>query len=91
MPDSIKKSEKNTFLKLAHTNIEEIRALIGLILARGYLGQGMHKLESLFDNFLGHFVYGATMSRNRFRFLLSCLYFVEERITKQTWSNDRAA
>ena len=46
-------------------------AVIGLIYLRGLLGLASHNIEILFNNLTGNPIFGATMSKNRFKFFLS--------------------
>ena len=80
--------DKHTFLHPPNTNMVEMKALIGLILARGILGQGHHHVGDLWGP-SGHHIYGATMSRDRFKLLISCLAFEKKDIAQQKWKHDR--
>ena len=75
---------------LADTDPIEHRAYFGLAYARGLLGQNLHSINLLFSEH-SHFVFGATMSKNRMKFLYAHLSFdtLEERVI--AWSNDRFA
>ena len=42
---------------------------------RGMMNQSLEKVSHLFDSAIAHPIFGATMSRNRFKFLISHLSF----------------
>ena len=52
----------------------EIDALLGLMYFRGILGVNLHMTYRLFSND-SHFVFGAIMSKTRFRFLKGHICF----------------
>ena len=53
------------------TNELEIRALFGLMYYRGMLNQNLEKVDHLWNDQTGHPVFGATMAKERFKFLKS--------------------
>ena len=57
------------------TDATEIYALIGLVYLRGLLGQNNHAQKYLFRDKMGHPIFQAVMSKNRFTLLLSNLMF----------------
>ena len=73
------------------TDATEIHALIGLCYLRGLLGQNNHSRNILFKNEIGHPLFAAVMSKNRFCLLISNLMFDtnEERVA--SWPFDRFA
>ena len=73
------------------TNKIEIAALFGLMYARGLLGQANLALHIVYREGFSHPVFGATMSRDRMKFLLSKISFDEEATRQQRWKNDRFA
>ena len=72
------------------TNPVELQAYFGLLYARGLLGQNVHKTNLLFTEH-SHFIFGATMSKNRMQFLYAHISFdtLEERTA--VWPTDRFA
>ena len=73
------------------TAVTEIYANIGLLYLRGLLGQNNHSGKVLFKDQMGHPLFSAVTSRNRFCLLVSNLMFDtnEERVA--SWSFDRFA
>lgn len=69
----------------------ELYAFIGLLYARGLLGQSMHATSILFSETAGHPIFGATMSRHRFTFLVSILSFDNAEERPELWKTDRFA
>ena len=57
------------------TDITEVCTFVGLIYARGLLGQNNVPAEKIFSYSYGHPIFTATMSNNRFRFLYQCTSF----------------
>ena len=49
----------------------EMLAFVGMIYLRGLLGRANHAVDVLFNNMTGNPIFGVTMSKNRFKFLLS--------------------
>ena len=66
-------SNKNTYVRLLDQ--EEFYVFIGLLYARGLLGQSMHTYKILFPETAGHQIFTATMSKHRFTFLNTVLTF----------------
>ena len=60
LPQSILMSDKHTHLK--GTDEIELRAVIGLLYYRACLGVALHKVEYLWNDQYGHYVFGATMA-----------------------------
>ena len=56
------------------TDVQEIYALFGLFYFCGFLGLNLDVVHRLFSEKYGHPVFGGTMTRNRFSFLLAHLY-----------------
>ena len=69
-------NDKVTYLH--DTDNVEMSAVMGLMYARGLLGQNMHDLDALFRDKFGHPIFSATMGRNHFRFLISKIAFDNE-------------
>ena len=70
---------------------EEIRAVIGLMYARGLLGQSTHRLSHLYSDTAGHPVFSATMSRDRWAWLMHNLRCDTTAERDARWSSDRFA
>ena len=81
-------SSKNNYWKKPLDKIE-LRAFIGLIYFRGLQGQNNHTTNSLFQDRLGHPLFAAVMSRNRFQYLLTVLTFDTPEEREFHWGNDR--
>jgi len=58
------------------TNFREILAFIGLMYLRGLLGLCNHDVKRLFHKLSGNPIFGATMSKNRFKFLFAHLMII---------------
>lgn len=86
---SVLSNNKMTYLH--ETDNVEVTAFIGLIYARGMLGQSHHNRNLLFNDRIGHPIFGATMSKNRFTFLLSKVSFDDESTRRDRWTQDRFA
>ena len=65
----------------------EIRALFGLMYFRRTLGVNLHMTDRLFSND-SHFVFGAIMSKSRFRFLKGHNCFDNAQESTQLWETD---
>ena len=89
LPKNILDDNKYTFLHL--TSTFEMLAVIGLIYLRGLLGLASHNIEILFNNLTGNPIFGATMSKNRFKFLLSHISFDDAGDRPERWKYDRFA
>ena len=85
--DKIKNNSRYGFLY--KTDSTEIRALFCLVYCRGLLGLNNHKISILFSQRAGHPVFGATMSGNRFQFLIANLMFEKSDERKEKWPYDR--
>lgn len=68
----------------------EIRAYIGLTYIRGLIGQNLHRVDLLFSEH-SHYAFGATMSKNRYKFLHSNINFSTVEETRDVWESDRYA
>ena len=80
--------------KITHfneTDAIEIRAIIGLSYFRGQLNQNLAKIQQLFDEDIGHPVFGATMSAKRFGFLLARIRFDDKATRPERYQIDRLA
>jgi len=85
--NSILNDSRNSFIGL--TNCGEILAFIGLLYLRGLLGLSGHDVSVLFGKLTGSPIFGATMSKNRFKFLFSHLTFDDPSTRSQRWQFDR--
>ena len=86
--DNFNESSKYTWVK--KTGRVEIDALFGLMYFRGILGVNLHMTDRLFSND-SHFVFGAIMSKNRFRFLKGHICFDDPQESTRLWETDRFA
>ena len=86
--DNFNQSSKYKWVKKADG--VEIDALFGLMYFRGILGVNLHMTDRLFSND-SHFVFGAIMSKNRFRFLKGYICFDKPQERTQLWETDRFA
>ena len=69
----------------------EVLALIGRIYMRGLLGQAHQSTNAMFHEIFGNPVFSATMSRNRFKFLIAHIS-LDDHITHPTpWQHDKFA
>ena len=89
LPPYYNKSNKNCFVY--PLDEREFYAYIGLLYARGLLGQSMHTYKMLFTETAGHPVFSATMSKHRFSFLYAVLSFDDPEERRELWKNDRFA
>ena len=69
----ISESDKHTYLK--ETTNEEIRAFFGLLFIRGALKQNLRSTNKLFHHKSSNSCFKATMSLNRFKFLVATMQF----------------
>ena len=67
----------------------EISAVIGLWYLQGLLGLNNHDVAILFNDLTGNSVFGAPMSKNRFKFLFSNISFDDFETRTQRWVYDR--
>ena len=71
-PPAEKYSEK-AYVKLI--NIVDLRAFLGIVYMRGLYYMNGHRIDNLFSDIHGHPVFSATISRQRFQFILTNLTF----------------
>ena len=71
------------------TSVEELTAFIGLLYARGLLQMSNQRYSYLFHEFIGHPVFGATMSCRRFAFLNSNIRFDNVDTRQERFPQDR--
>ena len=73
------------------TNPSEVLALIGIIHMPGLLGQAHQGTNAMFHKIFGNLVFSATMSRNRFKFLIAHISFDDHTSRSTRWQHDRFA
>ena len=71
--------------------LQDLEAFIGLMYLRGLLGWNNFDAERIFHHQFGHPVFRATMSYNRFRFILANLTFDNLDTRQERWQYDRFA
>ena len=89
LPKNILDDNRYTFLHL--TSAFKMLAVIGLIYLRGLLGLASHNIEILLNNLTRNPIFGATMGKNRFKFLLSHISFDDADDRPERWKYDRFA
>ncbi len=82
-------SDKVTHLH--NTDFIEVKALLGMMFACGLLQQNLQDVHHLFQDRIGHPIFGATMSRDRFCFLMSKLGFDNQSTRPECYHVDRFA
>ena len=88
--------EKIEEIKKKHSHVkfiteEEFYAFIGLNYARASLQQNLWNIDRCFQETIGHPIFGATMSRARFKFILSHITFDDKTTRSERWKFDRLA
>ena len=73
---------------MKNTTASEILAFIGLMYLRGLLVWTNHDVNILFNDLSGHRIFGATMSKNRFKFLFAHISFDDHTTRPQRWLYD---
>lgn len=81
-------TNKHRYMK--ETNIEELRAFIGLFIYRGLNGMNNHSTTFLFSK-RGPPMFSATLSRERFKFLTCFISFDMESERRENYKKDRFA
>ena len=74
--------------QVKETDIIKINALFGFMYLRGLLGMSLQRVDYLFSDYKGHFAFGAIMSKNRFKFLLSHITFDDYSDWEKNWPKD---
>lgn len=87
--DEILSDSRYSFL--GESSEQEMAAFIGLIYMRGLLNLNTHDTDVLFNDTTGHPVFGATMSKNRFKFLMQNIKFDDAETRPRRWNSDRFA
>ena len=86
LPPHFIESNKNTYVRLLDQ--EEFYAFIGLLYARGLLGQSMHTYKITFSETAGHQIFTATMYKHRFTFFRAALIFDNPEEQRKLWKSD---
>jgi len=89
LSENYRNTDKCNYVRLLDN--AEFFAFVGLIYARGLLGQAMHKSTLLFSDVAGHPIFSAPMSTHRFWFLQSVISFDDNEERQQFWRSDRFA
>ena len=89
LPKKILDDNGYTFLHL--TSAFEMLVVIGIIYFRGLLALASHNIEILFNNLTVNPIFGAIMSKNRFKFLLSHISFHDAGDRSEKQKYDRFA
>ena len=87
--DVLKESSKYTYVK--ETDLIELKALIGLLYLRAALQLNIFKTREIFFHESSHEIFAATMSYNRFAFLIHFLEFDDKETRWQRWREDKFA
>ena len=88
LPPAEKYPEK-AYAKLI--DIVDLRAFLGIAYIRGLYHMNGHQIDTLFSDIHGHPVFSATMSRQRFQFILANLTFDDAEDRPARWQRDRFA
>ena len=89
LPDEIKQNNKYSYIKTMTKN--ELLAFFGFFYARGLLKQNLQETQRLFNSQIGHPIFAATMSYNRYCFLRSTIVFDDAASRSERWKTDRFA
>ena len=81
-------NESSKYRWVKKTDRVEIDALLGLAYFRGILGANTHMTERLLSNEI-QFIFGAMMSKTRFRFLKGQICFDSLQERTEPWKTDR--
>ena len=73
LPDEIKQNNKYSYIKTVTKN--KLLAFFGFFYATGLLKQNLQETRRLFNSQIGHTIFAATMSYNRYCFLRSMIVF----------------
>ena len=76
---------------MKEADLIELKALIGLLYLRAALQLNIFKTREIFFHESSHEIFGATMSYNRFAFLIRFLEFDDKEIQRQPWTEDKFA
>ena len=87
--DVLKESSNYTYVK--ETDLIKLKALIGLLYLRAALQLDIFKTREIFFQEGSHKIFAATMSYNRFTFLICFLEFDNKETRQQRWREDKFA
>ena len=87
--DALKESSKYAYVK--ETDLIQLKTLIGLLYLRAALQLNIFKTRDIFFHERGHEIFAATMSYNRFAFLIRFLEFLDKETRLQRWREDKFA
>ena len=87
--DVLKESSKYMYMK--ETDLIELKALIGLLYLRVALELNIFKTREIFFHESSDKIFAATMSYNRFAFLVHFLEFDDKKTLRQRWREDKFA
>ena len=76
---------------MQHTDITEIKAFIGIYYLRGLMKENFSDYDILWEEAIGHPIFAATMSKNRFKFLNRLLTFDDRSTRDERLRRDRFA
>ena len=85
----LKKSSRYTYVK--ETDLIELKALIGLLYLRAALQLNIINTREIFFHESSHEIFAATMSYNRFAFLIHFLELDDKETRRQRWREDKFA
>ena len=88
LPSAEKYSQKG-YAKLI--DIVDLLAFLGIVYMRRLYHMNRHRTDTLFSDIHGHLLFSATMSRQRFQFILANLTFDDAEDRRACWQCDRFA
>ena len=87
--ETLENTSKYTYCRV--TDLIEIKAFIGLCYLRGAINFNTTDIEIVFHHEASHDIFSATMSKNRFKFLLQFLQFDDKDTRPARWDGDKYA
>ena len=88
---SIGEIPPDTLQNVKYPHLKPVDRIIGLMYLRGLYGLNKHDVRLLFSHDRGIPIFGATMSRLRFLFIMRHFSFDDVNTREQRWKNDRFA
>ena len=76
---------------IKETTPDEVRSFFGLMYIRAVLRQNLLSVKRVYQHQYSNPLFKATMSQNRFEFLISILQFDEAETRAERWEKDRFA